>query len=91
MSLEIPHATAFFIIHSLKRLIVQCFQVKVKYKGAKNCKGIHAAVYKCAQEHQAYYSPLNKLKSIWYDGDSADLHSTLVQRRKQGLGLHLFS
>lgn len=75
-ALEIPLASTFFI-RSLKELIVPCFQVKAKYKGAKDCKGVRAAVYKCAEEHQAQYSPLDRSKSIWYDGDSADLHIAL--------------
>lgn len=75
-ALEIPLLSALFIC-SLKKLIVQCFQVKAKYKGAKGCKGIRAAAYKCAQEHRAHYSPLDRSKSIWYDDDSADLHIVL--------------
>lgn len=51
--------------------------VKEIYKGAKNLKGIRCAVYKCAEEHQAYYSSLDRSKSIWYDDDSADLHIAL--------------
>lgn len=73
---RIPFADAAFILLQQKS-IAQCFQVKARYKGAKDLKGIRCAVYKCAEEHQAYYSPLDRSKSIWYDNDSADLHIAL--------------
>ena len=74
-ALEIPLANAFFI-YSLKRLIVQCYQVNAKYKEAKNVRGIRAALYKYSEEHQACYS-LNRSKSIWYEDGSADLNVAL--------------
>ena len=74
--MEISISDALFIL-SLKTSIVQCYQVNAIYKEAKNVKGIRCAVYKCAEEHQAYYSSLDRSKSIWYDNESADLHITL--------------
>lgn len=74
--LEIPVTDSLFIV-SLKNSIVQCYQVNAEYEGAKNLKGIRAAVHKCAQEHSANYS-LDKSKSICYDGESADLHIALL-------------
>lgn len=61
-------------IASLKQLIVECYVVSAKFSNAKNCKGIRAALYKYAQEHQAYYysptSPMDGSKtSISYDGE----------------------
>lgn len=73
--LGIPLHNAVFIC-SLKKLIAQCFQVNATYKEAKSMKGIRCALYKCAEEHQAYYS-LDRSKSIWYDDDSADLNIAL--------------
>jgi hypothetical protein len=73
--LNVPLPNALFIV-SLKIDITQCFQVNAKYKGAKDYKGIRAAVYKCAHKYQACYS-LDRSKSIWYDDGSADLNIAL--------------
>ena len=73
--MKIPLADSVFIC-SLKKLIVQCYGISAKYKDAKNCKGIRAAVYKYAQMHRAYYSPTDRSKSIWYD-EGTDLNIEL--------------
>ena len=75
MAWNIPFPDSAFIL-SLKESIVQCYQVNAKYKEAKVVKGIRAAVYKYAEEHQAYYSQ-DRSKSIWYADDSTDLHVAL--------------
>ncbi len=80
-ALEIPISKAGFII-SLKKSIVRCFQVNTKYVGAKNIKGIRAAVYKVAVEHHAHYS-IDRSKSIWYNDQSADLHISLLFKIEQ--------
>lgn len=59
--LGIPIFDSIFIL-SLQKLIVKCYQVNAKYKEAKNGRGVHAAMYEYAEEHQACYS-LNRSKS----------------------------
>ena len=52
------------VTHFLK---MECYEVRAKYIGAKK-KEIWSAVYKHAEEHNAYYS-LERSKSIFYDDD----------------------
>jgi hypothetical protein len=88
--LKLPPADSLFIL-SLKESLVQCYGVSAKYSDAKNCKGIRAAVYKYAEEHAAYYSPMDRLKSIWYDDDTADLHIALwFEEKRAASKFHCF-
>jgi hypothetical protein len=87
--LNVPLPNALFIV-SLKKDITQCFQVNAKYKGAKDYKGIRAAVYKCAHKYQACYS-LDRSKSIWYDDGSADLNIALwFEEKSKAKNFHYF-
>jgi len=65
----------------LVKSLVKCFEVRAKYIGAKNKKGIRGTIYKCAQEHKACYS-LERSKSIYYDGSSNDLKIALLFRER---------
>ena len=64
------------IVHLVKSL-VECFEVRAKYFGAKKKKGIRGTIYRCAEEHKACYS-LEHSKSIYYDGSSNDLMIALL-------------
>ena len=68
-------------IVGLVKSLVKCFEVRAKYIGAKNKKGIRGTIYKCAQEHKACYS-LERSKSIYYDGSSNDLKIALLFRER---------
>lgn len=79
--MEIPISIALLIL-SLTKSLKNCFQVNAKYVGAKNVKGIRAAVYRAAVEHHAHYS-IDRSKSIWYNEQSADLHISLLFKQEQ--------
>lgn len=66
-------------VHDIFLAAGTCFQVKAKYIGAKNAKGIRAAVYRAAVDHQACFLP-DRSKSIYYDKDSSDLKISLLFR-----------
>lgn len=72
----IPVHTASRIV-DLQKSIIDCYLVKAEFVDAKSVKGVRAAVYKSATDHVAFYGP-NRSESIWYDGQSSDLHISLV-------------
>jgi hypothetical protein len=74
--LKLPVADTTFIL-SLKESIVECYGVSAKYRNAKHRRGVRAALYKWAQEHNACYSPTDRSRSIWYDDESTDLNIAL--------------
>ena len=53
-------------------LNARCYEVRAKYVGAKKKKGVRGAVYRHAEEHNAYYS-LERSKSIFYDDDDLQI------------------
>ena len=59
--------------------------MRAKYIGAKKKKGIRGAVYRHAEEHNAYYS-LESSKSIFYNDDD-DLQIVLLFHQEEGADL----
>eukprot|EP01038_Epipyxis_sp_PR26KG_P004708 gene4708-6609_t len=58
------------------------FEVNATVSDCKLCKGYRATVFKCAQDHKAFYQK-NKEQSIYYEGDSNDLKIRLWFKDEQ--------